>query len=351
MSSPSPVVNISGDNPETILHLAKKLGQAKLRRDIFNLIYGRGEKPRSKRQIGTILNRPDEQAVQNELDHLTKNHLIKRSENAGQVKDRSRWLYGKDAIVKAVRADIVRYADNPSVAKRVPTKRRPLIEAPLSFVKPTRTKAKSSVAKSAKRKSSKRFRIAVLVTNPDTNAPLQTAIEARDIQQAILLGGKANEVDVKLILAPTLDHFLDMLNSFDPAVIHFSGHGGGRALVFDNERVGDDGGVVLDFDMVSRAINATSVRPRLIVLAACDTVDGADRFLDVASAVIAMADSIEDEAACEFSKRFYQSLSAGQSIKASLAQAKIVLEHKGYEDADLPTLITRDGNAGAHCFL
>jgi hypothetical protein len=70
-------------------------------------------------------------------------------------------------------------------------------------------------------------------------------------------------------------------------------------------------------------------------------VDGADRFLDTIPVVIAMSDTIEDDAACEFSRRFYQSLSAGATIANSLTQAKLILESKGYSGANLPTLIAR----------
>lgn len=351
MNSQRPVVNISGDNPETILHLAKKLGTARLRRDVFDLIYGKGERPRSKKQIAQILGRPDEQVVQDALEYLAKHHLVARSENAGRVDDRSKWLYGKETTVRAHRHEIVKYADNPAAAKRVHTKRQPRIDASFSLVKPARRSATAPRARQAPRKRHARLRIALLVTNPDRRASLQTAIEARDIEEGIRLGGRAGEVDLKLVLAPTLNTLLDMLNSYDPGVIHFSGHGGGQTLLFDNEHAGDDGGTVLDFDMVARVVAATSVKPKLLVLAACDTVEGAERFLDVVPAVIAMADSIADDAACDFSKRFYQSLSAGQTIENSLTQAKLLLEHKGYKDADLPTLVTRDTGTRQYKFL
>jgi CHAT domain-containing protein len=142
-----------------------------------------------------------------------------------------------------------------------------------------------------------------------------------------------------------------MLNSYDPDVIHFSGHGGGGALVFDNEKAGDNGGTVLDFDLIARVVLATNAKPKLLVLAACDTVDGADRFLDAVPTVIAMSDSIDDEAACEFSSQFYGSLSAGVSICKSLEQAKMLLESKGYKDFDLPTLLASDQSVASSSLL
>lgn len=352
MNSQAAVINVSGDYEETILRLAKHLGRDKNRRAVFNLIYGRGSKPRSKKQIADLLEKGGSaQVIQNALDELARHHLIVRIENLGQVKDGSRWLYGKEASVRANRDAIVKYADDPVAAKKVATKRRPAIETTLSFVKPAgRIGKPRSVVPRQTRKDAK-LRIALLVTNPSKRAVLQTEVEARYIDEGLRLGGKSAEIDLKPVLAPTLNTLIDALNSFCPDLMHFSGHGGGQTLLFDNESAGDDGGTVLDFDMIARVVGATSSAPKLLVLAACDTVTGAERFLDTVPVVIAMADTIDDVAACEFSRRFYQSLSGGATIANSLAQAKLLLESKGYADATLPTLLARDTHVAQRALL
>jgi hypothetical protein len=352
MNSRTPIINVSGDFEETILRLAKHLGRDKNRRAVFNLIYGRGSKPRSKKQIAEQLGKNGgAQVIQNALDELAKHHLIVRMENDGHINDGSRWVYGKESSVRANRDVIVKYADNPGAAKKVATKRRPSTENMLLLVKPTTRTRKEASGEPRPRGKQAKLKIALLVTNPDSRASLQTGIEARYIDEGIRLGGGHREIDLKIVLAPTLDTLLDTLNSYRPDVIHFSGHGGGKTLLFDNQKAGDNGGTVLDFDMIARVIGATSAAPKLLVLVACDTVDGADQFLDAAPAVIAMADEIDDEAACEFSRRFYQSLSAGATIANSLTQAKIVLENKGYADANLPTLVVRDGKTAERSFI
>lgn len=351
MNSQSPVINVSGDYEETILRLARHLGKDKNRRAVFNLIYGRGSRPRSKKQIAEALGKTGSaQVIQNALDDLAKHHLIVRQENKGQVKDGSRWLYGKDAAVRANRDKIVRYADDPGAAKKVATKRRPAANIAVSFVTraPTKRTARRSTRPS---RAGVRLRIALLVTNPDSRASLQTGVEARDIEAGIKLGGQADKVDLKIFLAPTFDTLIDALNTYKPDVLHFSGHGGGRMLLFDNARAGDDGGTTLDFDMVARLISMTSYKPKLLVLTACNTTDGADRFLDVTPAVVAMKDSIDDEAACEFSARFYRSLTSGASIRNALGQAKASLEHKGYGDASLPELVVANEAAAERTFV
>lgn len=355
MNSQAPVINLSGDYEETILRLAKHLGRDKNRRAVFNLIYGRGSKPRSKKQIAEALGKAgNAQVIQNALDELAKHHLIVRIENKGHVKDGSRWVYLKDASVRAHRDKVIRYADDPSAAKKVATKRRPIANSLVSFVtKPPAVRGRRRVTATgtAGKRSGAKLKIALLVTNPDREASLQTGVEARDIDAAIKLGGQAEKVDLKIFLAPTFDTLVDALNTYQPDILHFSGHGGGRALLFDNERAGDNGGTVLDFEMVARLISMTSSKPKLLVMVACDTSDGAENFLEVTPAVIAMTDSIDDEAACEFSARLYRSLSSGASIRNAIGQAKALLEHKGYADAALPTLLAASEAAADRTFL
>lgn len=192
------------------------------------------------------------------------------------------------------------------------------------------------------RSTKAQVRLALLVTNPERFAPLQTMIEARDIQKAIESTPNASRFDIRVVLAPTFDDLIDALNQFDPQILHFSGHGGGSSLLLDNERAGEDGGDVLDFTMVARLLGATAAKVRLLVLAACDTVAGAEPLVAAKRSVIAMSDAVDDEAACAFSARFYKSLASGASVKHSLAQAKLLLEQNGYKDAELPTLITED---------
>src|ERR1700674_3692160 len=129
MAGRNSVVDWSGNYEETCLQLAKHLGKSKIRRQLFDAIYGRASRPRSRKQMvaATKLKSSDDQQAQNELDHLARYGLIMRIKNEGRVAvdDGSRWLYVKDENVRAHRAKILKYANNPQEAKKVPTKRRP----------------------------------------------------------------------------------------------------------------------------------------------------------------------------------------------------------------------------------
>src|SRR4051812_9628393 len=115
MNERTSIISLAGDYEESIGQLARHLGTSKLRRLIFKTIYGRGRKARSKKQIMVAAKIREignvAQQVQNELDYLSKHHLIVRRENAGAVKDGSRFIYQKDSSVRANKDQIIKLAD------------------------------------------------------------------------------------------------------------------------------------------------------------------------------------------------------------------------------------------------
>lgn len=127
MGTRTSVVSISSDHEEIIQRLAKHLGTDKIRRGIFDAVYGRVRRFQSKKEIMKSAGFSDKQAqqVQNQLNHLSKHHLISDQDNNGQVSDGSHLIYGKDDVVRANRDEIVKFADNRVAASKIPTKRNP----------------------------------------------------------------------------------------------------------------------------------------------------------------------------------------------------------------------------------
>ena len=264
---------------------------------------------------------------------LKKAGIVRQTQKGGDT------AYVQIESFQHLKPQILSVLQSPSKLKEIATKRTPALIAPIALTRPAKKPLlkRSPTGKPTNAKS--RTRIALLVTNPERRASLQTGIEARDIQRAIEGSVNWDSFDLRVVLEPTFGDLVDSLNRFNPDILHFSGHGGGSSLLLGNERAGQDGGEVLDFEMAARLLDVTAPNVSLIVLAACDTVEGAECLLKPGRAIIAMSDSIDDEAACAFSERLYKSIVDGVSVTNSLAQAKLFLEQKGYEDALLPTLI------------
>ena len=99
------------------------------------------------------------------------------------------------------------------------------------------------------------------------------------------------------------------MNDVRPHVVHFAGHGGGGSVFFDDAQVDADDvdgerGRILSFELLSRAVAATDSPPTVLVLNACDTLEGAEVSLNAIPTVIGMAASVGDLAAGVFAARF-----------------------------------------------
>jgi hypothetical protein len=94
-------------------------------------------------------------------------------------------------------------------------------------------------------------------------------------------------------------------------------------VIFDNASVNDPEGREVTFDLLAKALGATSDPPALLVLNGCDTLDGAAVLLESTPVIIAMASDITDLAASVFAKKFYAAIASAQPIGAAVRQCRI----------------------------
>ncbi len=332
MNKRTSIVNISGDHEETLIQLARHLGTSQIRRKIFDTVYGPGTRPRSKRQImekaGISDTGTKAQQVQNELDHLSKHHLIVKSENNGVVADGSRNLYGKDESVRANRKKIIRLADNPKAADRIPTKRRPALEG----VAPIQRVTKRDL------KKKKHLNVLYLASNPDPQCSLRIDAEIRLVQQAIRGTVYRDSITVQYRPAANLDSLLEGLNDHRPQIVHFSGHGNETEIATDSGGVEDPAVQSLSFDLLAKALSATDSPPEIVVLNSCKSSAAKKHLLPVAKVIITMRESISDVAAAAFAPRFYAALASGQPVQKAFAQGQVAVAAASISEANTPEL-------------
>lgn len=333
MTEQTSVVNIHGDHEETLLQLAKHLGTSRIRRAIFNTIYGRGSRPRSKKQIMEAAKIPTTgtypQQVQNELDHLAKHHLVVRIENAGQIKDGSRFLYQKEKTVRANKERLLRLADNRRLADRVPTKRKPFIRNPIAMRPPTKTLLRKR----------RHLTVLYLVANPEPKAPLRIDAEIRKVQEAIRGSVYRDNISIEYRPAADLHTLIDGLNDHRPQIVHFSGHGEPGALAMDTGSVSGNATSRMSFDLLDKALSATDKPPQVIVLNSCNSATAKKALLPSNRIVIGMRAPVSDVAAAAFARRFYAAIASGQSVKAAFEQGKVAVEAVSLNESDTPELI------------
>jgi CHAT domain-containing protein len=333
MSERTSIVNISGDHEETILQLARHLGRDKIRRRIFKAIYGRGTLPRSKRQIMDAAGIRDQgakaQQVQNQLDHLSKHHLIVRIENDGFVTDGSRYLYQKDTTVRANKDLILRLADDRKTADQVPTKRRPAMRGGTSI--------RAATQRTLRKR--KHLTVLYLVANPDQASPLRVDAEVRRVQEAIRGSAFRDNITVEYRPAADLDSLINGLNDHRPQIVHFSGHGNDRGVGTDTGKIRKAASGVLSFELLAKALSATDHPPQVVVLNSCESSGAKKWLLPAAKMIISMRAPVTDIAATAFATRFYAAIASGQSVKAAFAQGKVAVEAVSISEADTPELL------------
>lgn len=335
MTKRTSIVNISGDEPETLIQLGKKLGKNKLRREVFNVIYGRGQKPRSKKQIMEVggLSAKLGQQVQNQLNYLSTNHLIVSSENAGRVNDGSAILYERDETVRAHRQEIVRIADNRQVAERMFTKRRPQVRVILPVKRITREALKKK----------KKLKILYLAANPSQTSPLRIDVEVARVQEEVRGSKYRDNIDIQYRPAANLRALIQGLNDLSPQILHFSGHGNSSGVASDNRKFSKPAGRMMSFDLLAQALAAVDRPPRVVVLNSCESSAAKASILKHVDALVTMRTSISDVAASVFAPQFYAAIAGGQSVKSAFAQAKVIVQDASISEKDTPELHIRDG--------
>lgn len=117
-----------------------------------------------------------------------------------------------------------------------------------------------------------------------------------------------------------------MLNDQSPHVLHFSGHGGGQTLEFDDGAMTDPEGQIVTLEQLAGALGATDRAPQVLVLNACDTLDGAEVLLPAVPVIIATARSITDLAANLFAVTFYRAIASGRSVDHAVEQARYMID-------------------------
>lgn len=114
------------------------------------------------------------------------------------------------------------------------------------------------------------------------------------------------------------------------------------SLLFDNSSATDPGEHLVGYKGVARLLSATDHPPTLIVLNACETLEGADEMLTAAPVVIAMSDTVGDASAAIFAAHFYGGIGAAQTIGSAMDQARAMIAIALPDEPDLAVVRTSE---------
>lgn len=331
--SPQAVTDSLSNRDEHVVELAKRIGKGH-KRTVFAEVYRGQRQQKSASEIA-------EATGLSEIQVWKAGVALVDAHAVTQVTIKGRVGYAKIPAHKAIKDKVLSIAGNNRAIARIPTKRNPTPAiAGKLFVPGRSSEAKAPPVKPPR--AANAARVAFLLASPIGAGAINVGMDFREAEAAVRASANRDKLELRAFPAAHVGTLLDALNEYKPDVVQFSGHGGGEAILFDGEEVRSAGGVALDFTVAQKMLAATDKRPKLLVLTACETVAGADVFLDTVPIVIAMSANISDWAATYFSRRFYAAIVGGQSIQNAFDQAKAYLVAEKLPGADLPTLMSRD---------
>jgi len=179
-------------------------------------------------------------------------------------------------------------------------------------------------------------KLLALLSNPDDEVKLRMDREMKEILGRIS-PQVMHDFYYRQVPAVTIDELPGLLISEQPELLHFSGHGGKKELVFE-DKMGNK--TEVSHEALADIFSVTGPLFVCVLLNACSSLELAKMIAAYVPFVIGFPDNIEDEAASAFSQCFYETLSLGQPVPDAFKLAKAVLKSKQIDESRLPGLLS-----------
>ncbi|WP_430783711.1 CHAT domain-containing protein [Actinoplanes sp. G11-F43] len=169
-----------------------------------------------------------------------------------------------------------------------------------------------------------RLGILLACANPRGSEPLRLGEEDRTLRQSVALSADRDRIDIETLNAATIDDLRRALLRRPFDIVHFSGHGTRRGLVFE-----DDAGQI--FQPSSTALAGLFARRgiRVAVLNACYSLSVGTISSIGTEFTIAADGPLADPAAIEFTRGFYDALGAGWEVPEAFEEGLGTVALKG----------------------
>lgn len=180
------------------------------------------------------------------------------------------------------------------------------------------------------------MKVLALFANPRGSSSLRLGEEDRVLQECIRRSKNRDSIQLTVRHAVTVDDARRALLDDNYDVVHFSGHGTGTGLAFE-----DSAGrlYVPPRDALAELLREFSPPLGCVLLNACySTSQGSLTSLGLPF-TIAMEGPVADDAAILFTGGFYDALAAGKDVEFSFRQGVLALKLGAHPDSVVPKLI------------
>ena len=182
------------------------------------------------------------------------------------------------------------------------------------------------------------MKVLVVFANPRGTSALRLGEEDRMIQECVRRSKHRDNINLIIKHAVTVDDIRRALLDDDFDIVHFSGHGTGTGLAFEDSQ----GRLyVPPRDAVADLLAEFSPPLQCALLNACySTSQGQFTSLGIPY-TIAMEGPVSDDAAIIFTGGFYDSVGAGKDVEFSFRQGLHALRLAGHPDSIVPKLLQK----------
>jgi NTP pyrophosphatase (non-canonical NTP hydrolase) len=175
-------------------------------------------------------------------------------------------------------------------------------------------------------------KVLVVFANPRGTSALKLGQEDRAIRDAVQRGKARDSITLEIRHAATIDDLRRALLDDGYQVLHFSGHGNVDSLLFETEQGRK---LASPLDAIAALIEHHS-SIECVILNACDSL--AAIIEPLADYTVGMGSTVDDAAAIEFSRGFYDAVAAGKSYEFAVEEGKLACQGK---KLDLPVKMLR----------
>ena len=189
----------------------------------------------------------------------------------------------------------------------------------------------------------KKRKLLILAVNPKYSERLRLDEEVREIKEG-LRRSRNNDFEIVDIGAVRFRDLRRALIDVKPQIVHFSGHGEGKAGLYFEDSEGSP--ELVSGEVLSNLIEtcARTSPIECVVLNGCYSKIQAEAIIKHVPYAVGMSQSVVDRAAIEFSVGFYDALWSGENIEAAFAIGKAGMQQYNRNQGNTLVLLRRDSH-------
>ena len=202
------------------------------------------------------------------------------------------------------------------------------------------SKPKKPRQSKSKEKQPKERCILILAANPVETDRLSIDKEVRLIKEKLREGDAGRQFRVESEWAVRYDDVSKFLLRYEPAIVHFSGHGSPTGRIILEDERGE--AYPLSVEALARLFDILRGPTECIVLNACYSNAQARALSQIVGRVVGMEKEIGDVSALNFAGGFYLGLAYGKDYETAFKLGCNAIDMASLPDATLPHLTTRE---------